>query len=238
MTKIHRFIGEFEMAEQYIRITEKNLINQIHNVLKLKLGEQVILGQGNGIDILANIKVLGRDEVVLEKISEVKNMNENDIEIILYQSIVKKENFELISQKVCELGIFKIVPVISERTIKTNINLERISVILKEASEQSGRGIIPKCDNVVSFKEAIGLSFENDLNILFHPESNISLKGFKFPKNIKKIGIFIGPEGGFSEAEILEAGKNKINILNIGKLTLRAETASIAAVSLINFLIN
>jgi len=238
MTKIHRFIGEFEMAEQFIKITDQNLINQIHNVLKLKLGEQIILGQGNGIDILASIKVLGREEIVLEKIEEIKNSSESNINIVLYQSIVKKENFELIAQKVCELGVFKIIPIISERTIKTSLNLERISVILKEASEQSGRGIIPKCEGIVSYKEGLGLAQGNDLNILFDPEAKEGLKNFTIPKKIKSIGIFIGPEGGFSEVEVLEAKKNKISILNLGKLTLRAETASIVSVSLINFLIH
>lgn len=224
------------MAEQYIKITDTELINQIRNVLKLKLGEEVLLGEGNGIEILASIKVIGKREIVLEKISEKINNNENTIQIILYQSIVKRENFEFIAQKACELGVFKIFPIISERTIKTNLNLERIRIIMKEASEQSGRGIIPKCENITSFKEAMKMALENDLNILFHPESKVNLKEFKFPKNIKSIGIFIGPEGGFSEQEVLEARKNSFNILNLGKLILRAETASITGISLVKFL--
>lgn len=236
--KIHRFIGEFEMAEQYIRITNTNLINQIRNVLKLKLGEQVILGQGNEVDILAVIKVLGKNEIVLEKIEEIKNTNESKINIILYQSIVKKENFELIIQKVCELGVFKIIPVIGDRTIKTNLNLERINNILKEASEQSGRGVIPKCEEIVSFSKALDLALNNDLNILFDPEAKESLKDFRIKKDIKTIGIFIGPEGGFSDQEILEAKKKEYSVLNLGKLTLRAETAAIVSSALINFLIN
>jgi len=236
--KTHRFIGEFEMAEQFIKITDRDLSNQIRNVLKLKLGEQVILGQGNGMDILASIKILGKNEIVLEKVSEIKNVNENGVEISLYQSIVKKENFELIAQKACELGIFKIFPVISERTIKTNLNLERISVILKEASEQSGRGIVPKCEEIVSFSKSLELALNNDLNILFDPEAEINLKDFKFPKGIKKIGIFIGPEGGFSDQEILDAKKALFIVLNLGKLTLRAETAAIVSSFVINFLIN
>jgi 16S rRNA (uracil1498-N3)-methyltransferase len=76
------------------------------------------------------------------------------------------------------------------------------------------------------------------MNILFHPDEKNSLKDFKFPKEIKRIGIFIGPEGGFSELEVLEAKKNMLNVLNLGRLILRAETASITGISLINFLIN
>ncbi len=165
-------------------------------------------------------------------ITEVgKNENELPVYGILYCSILKRENFELVAQKSTEIGIKEIVPIISSRTIKMNLREDRLEKIIKEAAEQSDRGILPILNKPMKFDDALIHSRANDFNIFFHPGGE-PVHGIKHA--FQKVGIFVGPEGGWDEAEEkavadLSTGAGHYKIANLGPLTLRAETAAIVA---------
>jgi len=242
--KLHRFIGNFNLNEGSIEIKDSNLTNQIIKVLRLKGGDKFILSNGQLNEAQVQITRISKNSIVAEIIKKYKNQNEPKRKVTLYCAILKRENFELVAQKATEVGISEIVPVITERTIKTGLNIERLQKIIKEAAEQSGRGIVPALHEPIDFKEAVKNRKQNDCNFLFHPNeallfgmpcerdgantSKFSAENYAcIPGSKAEVGLFIGPEGGFSEAEIKLARENNLKIASLGKLTLRAETATI-----------
>jgi 16S rRNA (uracil1498-N3)-methyltransferase len=221
--KIHRFIGDFDLAQPKIISRDEELIRQIKNVLRLSIQEQVILAVAGGGEVLAVIEDLKKDEILFRILAPKENTAEPARFVTLYCSILKRENFELIAQKATECGVKKIVPIISSRTIKTGLKKDRLEKIIKEASEQSGRGIVPELGAIISLTEALVEAKANESNLFF------AVGGEKLAKSndAKKIGIFIGPEGGWTEEELALAKANDCQITSLGALTLRGETAAI-----------
>lgn len=225
--RLHRFIINTDLNGGKIRLTDPNLINQMRNVLRLSAGDKVSLADGRGKEALAQVSTLrkGIAELEIEKIYE--NKNESDKSVILYCSVLKRENFELVVQKATEVGVKEIFPIVTKRTIKLNIKMGRLGKIMKEAAEQSGRAVIPKLNEPIRFEDAVEHAKKNNLN-LFFDISGSSIKGFLHTiESRKHIGVFIGPEGGWEEEEIKIAKKNKFKVASLGKLTLRSETAAI-----------
>jgi 16S rRNA (uracil1498-N3)-methyltransferase len=232
----HYFIGEFEFYEDSVNIKDKEVIKQITNVLRLKVGDTIVLGDGKLNEVTVALSDLRGGKVRAKIIKREKNHNEPNVNCVLYCAIIKKENFELVAQKVTECGVKEIVPIITERTVKTGLRLDRLEKIVKEAAEQSGRGIVPTVHEPVSFKEALKLADSNDANLIFD-RAGASIGDLKIKTN-NKVGIFIGPEGGWTEPEMQMAKENNFNIANLGKLTLRAETAAIVTSYLMTNIIN
>lgn len=222
--KIHRFIGDYKILEKGVKITDLEIVKQIQNVLKLKKGEKIVLSDGKSINmeiLLSEIK----DKEILGEIIKSEKIQQDARKVILYLAILKKENFELATQKAVEVGVHKIVPIITERTIKTGLNFVRLEKIIKEASEQSGKNILPTLADTLNFKEALEDGKNSDEKIIF----DLNNKEYEPNKNSKNISIFIGPEGGFTEKEVETAKNLKYNIYSLGKLTMRGETASTIA---------
>jgi len=221
--KIHRFIDNFDLSKNELEITGENA-KQMAQVLKLKIGEKVELCDGKGISAMAEIAKINKKSVLV-KLEEFlhQNKDKQEKEVTLYCAILKKENFELVVQKTTECGISKIIPIITERTIKTGLNIERLQKIAKETSEQSGRNNVPEISIPIKFNEAI----ENikGESILF----DISGSKFSNDYQLKTDNLFIGPEGGWTEKEIKKAKENNFSIASLGSLTLRGETAAIIA---------
>ena len=223
--KIHRFIGNFKIKIGALRINDEELLNQLRNVLKLKVGEKIILCDGRRNEGSAEIKEYGKDYVEVE-IKEVGvNENEPEKQVILYCSILKRENFELVVQKATEIGIKEIIPLITARTVKLDIRKERLEKIIKEAAEQSGRGIAPVLNEPIDFEKAIKNINSKNANFLF----DISGKEFNsYTTNyLLHTTSWIGPEGGWTSQELETAKTADFEIVCFGKTTLRAETAAI-----------
>lgn len=229
--KIHRFIGPFDLTKKEIEITG-DIAHQILKVLRLKISEKIEIVDSKGISAMATIKNINSKSltVAIEKIIKHK---ENKNNMTLFCAILKKENFELVVQKTTECGIYKIVPIISSRTIKNGLNIERLKKIAKEASEQSGRNTIPEISEPITFEKSLETINEKDFNILF----DITGKRLEFDSGVtksKNINIFIGPEGGWTEDEIKKTKERNFQIINLGPLTLRGETAAIISTYLIS----
>jgi len=228
--RLHRFISDFNFDKKIARIDSVDLINQFRKVLRFKPGDRVILGNGKMEEALAEIAEIGK-YLIQVKILELRlNKNESEKDVVLYCSVLKRENFELVVQKATEIGIKKIVPVVAARTVKLLAKNSRLEKIAKEAAEQSGRGIVPVIEGAIVFNKAVEKAKENDLNLFFDFNGAPLEDVRQNTANARKIGIFIGPEGGWDEKEI-ETARNAENfkITLLGKLSLRAETAAIAA---------
>jgi 16S rRNA (uracil1498-N3)-methyltransferase len=231
--KIHRFIGNFDFDKKISSIANKEIYNQIKNVLRLRAGEEIILSDGRGREARAEITDFGKQSVGIN-VSKIKVCEtEPEMKPILYATILKKENFELVAEKAVEAGVAEIVPIITARTIKTNLRVDRLEKIIREAAEQSGRGILPMLGKIINFRDVMRRAAENDSNLFFEVKAP-QFEQRKLTVDVgRRVGVWIGPEGGWDEGEIKLAQEKNFQIVSLGKLTLRAETAAIIATYLV-----
>ena len=218
-------------------------VKHIYKVLRLTEGEEVILNDCEGIEYLAKINEVTKTEVNLDIIEKLDVNNESDVEIVLFQGMPKAQKMDLIVQKGTELGISKFVPVITERVdvkLKGDFKkLDRLNRIALEACKQSKRSIIPEVLNPIEFEEL--LNTINSFDLIVVPYENREDYGIKAllkdinKENIKRIGIVVGPEGGFEEEEIERLKDAKAFIITLGKRILRTETAGFVATSLLQY---
>ena len=210
-----------------MELKDKELVSQLRNVLRLKAGDNIVLADGKGNEAVVSLGDVKGKTIKAKILKRQKNENESAVDIILYCSILKRENFELVAQKAVEVGVKEIAPVITERTVKTGFKKERLEKIIKEAAEQSERGVLPVLREPVSFRQATTEAVANDANLIFD-KSGGAIKKLEMKVN-KKMGVFIGPEGGWSESELQVAREANFKVANLGNLILRSETAAIVA---------
>lgn len=220
--KIHRFIAPLTYTEKTLVIRDPELVHQIHRVLRLTAGEQVLFGDGSGKEAHTVLTTVSKSLVEAEILSFSQNENEPAKSVTLYVALLKKDNFELAIQKAVESGVSRIVPLLTQRTVKIGLNEERIKSIIKEAAEQSGRGILPILESPQPFAEA--LEKMDPKNTVFFDLGGNELTN---EESEKATALCIGPEGGFTPEEHSLAEHHGCQIRNLGKLTLRGETAAI-----------
>ena len=213
--------------------------NHIRNVLRMKTGDEILVSC-NGQASLCKIEIFS-DYVKAEVVEENYHNTNLPIKIHLFPGLPKSDKMELIIQKEVELGVEEITPVEMNRCvvkIEEKINKskkERWQSIAESAAKQSKRVVIPKVNDIISYKQFLEKSEE--LSVLLVPYEN--KEGMKATKEALKeiksgdtVGIIIGPEGGFDEKEIdLVTGKNGKTI-SLGSRILRTETAAIASVTM------
>ncbi|XXF65303.1 16S rRNA (uracil(1498)-N(3))-methyltransferase [Thermoanaerobacterium thermosaccharolyticum] len=214
--------------------------HHIINVLRFKIGTKLIISNGKN-QYIVTILDIENSSVILKIIEEYNQVVESPINITLYQGLPKSDKMDLIIQKCTEIGIKKIVPVetefstikIKEKNIYNKIN--RWKKISLESSKQSGRSIVPDVLVPVGFKDALESLNEFDLCLIpYEKETNMRLKDvLKKNFDAKNICVFIGPEGGFSENEIMAAIEYGAIPVTLGPRILRTETAGIVTSSII-----
>jgi 16S rRNA (uracil1498-N3)-methyltransferase len=222
--RLHRFYITQPLGEVVV-ISEVSLIKQWSKVFRYQIGDFVILFTGDGRDVTYEIQSISNKECSLKKINTALSYIPAK-KVTLYLSIIKKDNFELVVQKATELGVSTIVPIISERSEKKNLNIERLHIIATEASEQCGRGNVPIITPIISLKEALEKVPAKSQSFILH------MGGSEFLDTVKSSGdtginLFIGPEGGWSDGELDIFKHNEITPVSLGKTVLRAETAAI-----------
>ena len=234
------FIEKDRFDGSYYHLDGKDY-NHAKNVLRLKVGEQVLISHDQKCNLCEISKIT--DSEILLTILESDYMDTSlPINIYLFQGLPKSDKLELIIQKAVELGADAIIPVDTARSIvkieekKKESKTARWQAIAESASKQSKRTSIPKVYPPMSFKNAIDFCKDLDLVILPY-ENSFGMECTKDAlKNIKsgmKIGVFIGPEGGFEQSEVDLATENGAKVVSLGKRILRTETAAITALSMI-----
>jgi len=228
--KLHYFFIDFPLHTGEAEVANTEIVHQVRDVLKMKASEKIVLCDGRGLEAEAIIISLEKKKIEVE-IGEIRrNVNEPDKKVILYCTILKRENFELAVQKAVEVGVTEIVPIISQRTVKTKLNEVRLKKIMREAAEQAERGILPILHSAMDLTTAFAHCKNNDFNLFFDPrgEKISAFAGMAY----EKLGIFVGPEGGWTEDEIEAARMAGCQIACLGKTILRGETAAITAAHL------
>lgn len=239
------FVEPPQIGNKTVTITGED-VKHISRVLRFNKGEKVKVSDSRGIEYICEIIQLNIEDVLLKIISKQASNTEPPIEVILYQGLPKAQKMDLIVQKTTELGISKIVPVTMNRTVvkldnkTSNKKVDRWQKIAYEASKQSMRGKIPTIDNITSFKEFLSLLKGNDLNILAYEGERFSilkdLTNQLKANNINKVGIIVGPEGGFETEEVEDIlAINCTYSTRLGPRILRTETAGFTLLSIIMY---
>ena len=236
-TKIRLYFSD-KIQSEIISYLTREQSHYVKDVMRLKTGDSfsVFNDQGEWNAIIENYEKDGARIKILKKVRNKKS----EKNVWLAFSPIKQNPLNFMIQKTTELGIQKFIPVICERSVVNDINIERIKKIIIESSEQSNRLSVPEITKKESLKNFLKL-FPKDGCIIFC-DINCNKSNFKniLSKKIKgPVCILVGPEGDFSENErqlIIEL--NQTSPLSLASNILRAETAAIAAISIVNFQFN
>lgn len=241
---MHRFFIDQSTEVDKSVIISGNDYNHLKNSLRLNIGDRVILSDGHGFDMEAEIINYSENEAELKVLNKEKSKVETDVKVWLAQGLPKKSKMDLIVEKATEIGFAGLIPLESKRSIvkynhkKKDKKRSRWHRVAEAAAKQSGRSVIPEIKDFYSTDNLKQLKDEFDyVLLLWEDEKKYSIKKFFKENNTAveaKILLIIGPEGGFSEVEV-EKFKNELGakIISLGPRILRTETAGITALTAI-----
>lgn len=225
--KIHRFyVGQTIELKHDFWLHDERLMHQWNKVLRLRQGEQVALFDGTSTDRLYTIAELKDNEAHVQLVTDYERQLPAR-EVYLLWALLKKDKNDWVLQKATELGVSHFLPLITDRTEKMGFDVERADKIVIEAAEQCGRSDIPTVREPMHVATAIKQLREAvQLCICEQSADNNQLID-----SSAAVGVLIGPEGGWSDAEKQLFQDNQLTHIAINSFTLRAETAAITAVS-------
>jgi len=214
----------------------------IEKVLRLKTGDIVMFFDGTGQEY--QVRLDGKENGVLTGRIMHRDLKDSEPALKLYlaQGIAKGEKMDAIIQKTVEIGVKAVYPVSCERSVvrlegeKADKRVERWQTIAREACKQCRRNVVPEIKPVMGFPSLLQTIGERPALMLYEDEHRNGLKAWlrTEPYNrLKEMFVLIGPEGGFSDNEVLTAVKQGIDIASLGPRILRTETAGLAAASMI-----
>jgi 16S rRNA (uracil1498-N3)-methyltransferase len=235
------FVEPEQVAENCIVITGSD-VNHIGNVLRMKPGERIRISDNSGRAFFCRIREITPDAVTadIEAVDELGTELSN--RILLFQGLPKADKMELVIQKAVELGASEVIPVAMKNCVvrldekKAAAKTARWQAIAESAAKQSKRTAIPRIHEPVSWKEALNLAKTLDITLVPYEnergmDATRELIGSITPE--QSIGIMIGPEGGFSDAEILSSDELGFHRISLGRRILRTETAGLAALAML-----
>lgn len=247
----HFFVSPSQINGHTIVITGED-VNHIKNVLRMKPGEEISIGNGaDDNEYRASIKEIKDDEIICDLLFVKEDGVELPVGITLFQGLPKSDKMDTIIQKAVELGAVRIVPVATERAVvkldakKAASKKERWQKISEAAAKQSKRAVVPEVTLPMTMSEAVNMAASmNAAAIPYELENGMdgmkafvdrvkSLEGNKDTK--PEVAVFIGPEGGFADEEIELAGNAGITPVSLGRRILRTETAGMTVLSILMY---
>ena len=235
------FTDKENISDTKIYITGDD-VKHISKVLRLRTGDEITVCDGAGTDYECEISEISADRVSAD-VSEIhKNCAESEICLTLYQGITKGDKMDYIIQKCVELGVSKIVPVLTKRAVSRPLDgdkkIIRWQKIAAEAAKQCGRGMIPEVGKICTFEETINFAAEDksSLNLMpYECERERHLREALNTYKGKIVNVFIGPEGGFDDSEVGIARAKGFKTITLGPRIMRTETAPIAVAAAIMY---
>lgn len=241
----HFFVTPAQISAGEVTITGTD-VNHIRNVLRLRQGEIIGIRDGISRGYVCVLEEIGAEQIRARILSEDEENSELPARLYLFQSLPKGDKMELIIQKAVELGACQIIPVASRRAVvkldgrKAENKIRRWNAIAEGAAKQSGRLLIPEVTGVMTLKEACFYAGSFDLKLIPYELA----EGISATREIlckvspgMQIGILIGPEGGFDREEVENAEAAGFCPITLGRRILRTETAGMAALSILSFLL-
>lgn len=242
---MHRFmVAPDQMNKDTVTILGEDL-KHLRQVLRLGPGEIIGVFDGSGMEYEAELISVDKTAALARIVSSHSSETEPSVRVTLFQGLPKGEKMDWIIQKAVELGVYQIVPVITQRSVvqldsrDRERKAERWNKIAREAAKQCRRASVPQIAAPVSLDELFMLrkSYEAAL-LLYENEEKKCLKELLKCYTINKIGdiaLFIGPEGGFTDLEVGKCIQNGFTIAGLGRRILRAETAAVSVLSIIMY---
>lgn len=221
-------------------------VNHIKNVLRMRAGEKILISTGEDLEYTCGIVEMTQEEILAEIIEIQEADRELPSKIYLFQGLPKSDKMELIIQKAVELGVFQIIPVETKRCVvkldekKEASKRKRWQGIAESAAKQSKRMVIPEIHSVMKFSQAIEYAGQLDIRLIPYELAENMDHTRKMLEKIQpgqSIGIFIGPEGGFTQEEIETALEHQVEPITLGKRILRTETAGMTILSILMYLL-
>lgn len=238
----HFFVTPAQVRDGCCFITGRD-VNHIRNVLRMRQGEQIAVRDGVSRNYICRIENLESDSICARIVDEEEG-RELPARICLFQGLPKGDKMDWIIQKAVELGVYRIVPVATRRSVvkldqkKAEAKVRRWNTVAESAAKQSGRTILPQVEPVVGFIRACAMAGQMDVGLIPYELA----EGIEYTREILRrltpgmeIGILIGPEGGFDVEEVEEAKAAGICPVTLGRRILRTETAGMAALSILMF---
>ena len=216
---------------------EDDTAKRISKVLRMQEGEEIILFNNTGKQFKANINKIFKTQITINIFQEEITKTESPLTLELTQAVSNKDTMDLAIQKAVELGVTSISPIIttfSQMKINNHIlakKHEHWQKVIISACEQCGRNFIPTLNLTQSIDSWLKNLNKNTVRLVANPRAKFNFAGLTKPKD--NIIILIGPEGGFSEEEITTLEKENFMSIKLGPRILRLETATIAALTLI-----
>ncbi len=222
--RLHRFYVQQSLGEEELHIDEKELVHQWSSVFRYTAGDRVLLFSlaSPSYDYEYSISDISKKSATLSLSKKYPNLTPSS-KRVLFMALVKKDTFETIARQATELLVTSIIPVVAARSEKKNLNFERLSSIVKEASEQCGRGEVPAVHRILSFKEAAALA--DSSHVLFDKEGDAVLE------RGSAHSIWIGPEGGWTPEEVTILKEKGVRVSSLGDSILKADTAAIVGMT-------
>jgi 16S rRNA (uracil1498-N3)-methyltransferase len=234
------FVDPSEMCQDYIRLTGENAAHA--KVLRLKIGEEVLVCDGNGEECLCSVEDVSGADYLLTVEERSASTSEASVLVSVYMAFSKGDKLEHVIQKATELGAYEIVTFPTARCISKPDEksiakkLDRWQKIAASAAEQSGRGRVPKVTVLGGYKEALSHAAKADLAILFYEnERGYTLRNALSEAPYKRISLMTGPEGGLEQKEVEMASEAGLRICTLGRRILRCETAPLCALSAVMY---
>ncbi len=237
-----RFYVPQPRLEQGMLEVEGEEVKHIRKVLRLKTGDEVTVFDGLGKEFEGTIVEEGLSSVVIQVKNVYSSKRDSPLEITLAQSLLKGEKMDTLIQKATELGVKEILPFLSSRSVpfleksKRLTRHHRWERIAIGASKQCGRGVVPKIEPLQDYSDMLRTAASDALRLILWEREGTKLKEIlERAKERKKIFFVIGPEGGFSEGEVDEAKGAGFIPVTLGRRILRAETASLCFLSILQY---
>jgi 16S rRNA (uracil1498-N3)-methyltransferase len=211
--------------------------DHLMKVLRLSRGAAVTLFNGDGNDYEGTLEVLGKGLAAVQLARAMPVRNESPLALTLAQSVARGEKMDLILQKATELGVARIVPLVSERTEvrldedRAGRRLAHWQRVVQSACEQSGRAVVPDVDAPIALPAWVAEVREAQARKLaLHPDGARALRELA-PSPREGIVLAVGPEGGFGERDLDALAQGGFQRLALGPRILRTETAGLAAIA-------
>jgi 16S rRNA (uracil1498-N3)-methyltransferase len=237
-----RFYVPQPRLEKGMLKVEGEEVKHIRKVLRLTEGDEITVFDGLGKEFEGTIVEERLSSVVIRVKSVSSSKRDSPLEVTLAQSLLKGEKMDYLIQKATELGVKEIIPFLSSRSVpllekskrlKRHHRWERIAI---EASKQCGRGVVPRIEFLQDYSEMLPKASPNALRLILWEREGIRLKEIlERSKEKKKIFFVIGPEGGLSQGEVDEAKEAGFIAVTLGRRILRAETASLCFLSILQY---
>lgn len=200
-------------------------VHYLYHVMRRTIGDEILLFNGQDGEWLGKIEVLTKKQGIVRLFHQTRQQVQTS-GAVLAMALIKKDNFDLVLQKATELGVRKIIPLITDHTVVSKLNMERAENILIEAAEQCERLDVPQITEPMSLRTFLGLDVGQKIYLSERGQTTVSLDKHS------DVCFVVGPEGGWSSAEIQSLERfDNVKALNLGRLILRAETAAIGILS-------